>query len=127
MAAQLDIPDATLVAVLQNPLQEEVYFLCTTSNGAECVWDEVGGDIIGYSPTKGIHYEDQEQMHQPPLTLADFHKACHFTCYRHYIFTASSWSTGMGQISILACIKDHIWFAFPGDGVFVGFQPNDNN
>jgi len=63
MAAQLGIPDATLVAVLANPPPVEVCFLCATSNGAECVWGKVGNDIIGYGCAKGIHYEDRDQMH----------------------------------------------------------------
>jgi len=73
--------------MLANPAQGEVSFLCTLSNCVECIWGESGDDITGYGHAAGIEYEDRECMHMPPLTLAEFHKACHFACCMHYIFT----------------------------------------
>jgi len=90
MSAQVHAANAALVAVLTNPLEGDVCFLCYTSSSAECVWDEIGNDITQHGQATGIAYEDREQMHMPPLSLAEFHKACCFVCYRRYIFTVSS-------------------------------------
>ncbi len=79
MAAQFDIHEAALIAVLANPVKGEVCFLCSSSNSTECVWVEISDDITGYGWAAGIAYEDREQMHMPPLSLAKFHKTCqHF-------------------------------------------------
>jgi len=77
MAAQLDVCEATLVVILANLGKGEVCFLCSSSNGTKCVWDEIGDDITGYGWSEGIAYKDRrERMHMPPLSLAEFHKAC---------------------------------------------------
>jgi len=127
MAAQVDACEAALVALLANPLEGEVCFLCYTSNGAECVWEEIGDNITGHGRATGIEYEERNWLSRPPLSLAEFHKACHYGCYRRYIFTVSSWCRGMGRIRIPACVEASIRMTFPGDGVFVGFQANNNN
>jgi len=126
MAAPVDVPNAALVAVIANPPEGEVCFLCASTNGNECVWDEVGQDIIGSGRAAGVHYEDRVRMHQTPMNMAEFHKVCRFACYRRYIFTVSSWSSGLGRIRIPTCVEESIRDAFPGNGVFVGFQDNRN-
>jgi len=127
MAAQIELAEGGLVAAIANPPEGEVCFLCATSNETECIWTEIGDDIVDYGCASAIHLEDRVQMHTPPLTLADFHCACHFACYRRYTFTVSSWISGMGCIRIPSCIEGNIWHAFPGDGVFVGFQDRNKN
>ncbi len=127
MAAQIDPAEAALVALIVNPPEGDVCFLCATSDGRECVWNEIGPDIVAFGRFTGMNYGEQHRVCSPPVTLADVHKACRFACYRRYIFTASNWSTGMGCIRIPSCVENSIRHAFPGDGVFVGFQARDHN
>jgi len=118
-------PRSRFDAEIINPPEGELCFLCTVTNGIECVWPLISEDIVSYGRRSAIRYEDREQNHSPLLTLEEFHKACHYACYRRYIFTVSNWSTGMGRIRIPTCIETGIRNAFPGNGVFVGFQPNE--
>ncbi len=127
MSVQVHAANAALVAVLANLLEGDVCFLCYTSSSAECVWDEIGNDIMGHGWAAGIAYEDRNWFTTMPLSLAKFHKACHYGCYHQYIFTVSSWCCGMGCIHIPACVEAHIRRTFPSDGVFVGFQANNND
>jgi len=69
----------------------------------------------------------KERLHMPPLSLAKFHKACCFVCYRCYVFTGSNWCPGMCCIRIPACVEANIWMTLPGDGIFIGFQHNNND
>jgi len=120
MAAPVDAVVEALVADIANPLDGEVCFLCASSNGAECVWNEIGDDITSHGRADAlISYQGVDGN--------EFHKACRYACYRHYIFTVSRWTQGMGQIRIPACVEASIRHAFPGDGVFVGFQNNPEN
>jgi len=127
MTAQIEIQEAALVAVLANPVEGGVCFLCTSTDGTECMWDEIGDDITGHGRGAGIEYEDRDRFSRPALTLAELHKACRYGCYHRYIFTVSSWCRGMGRIRIPACVEAHIRRTFPGDGVFVGFQADNND
>jgi len=127
MAAHVDPIVNGLVKDIANPLVGKVCFLCMMSEGMECVWNEIGDDITRHGRAHGINYEDVQREHRPPLSLADFHKACRYGCYRRYIFTVSRWTQGMGQIRIPTCVEASIRHAFPGDGVFVGFQNNPEN
>jgi len=128
MAAHIDAGVEALVVDIANPPDGEVCFLCMASKGTECIWNKIGDDITSHGCAHGIYFEDVECTHtRPLLTLAEFHKACHYACYKHYIFMVSNWTQGMGLIRIPACIKASIRHAFPGDGVFVGFQNNLEN
>jgi len=127
MAAQFGIQEAALVTVLANPVKGDVCFLCASTDGAECVWDEISNNIMGHGWATGIEYEDREQMHMSPLSLAEFHKACYYGCYWQYIFTVSSWCPGMGHICIPTCVEASIRRTFSSDRVFIGFQANNIN
>jgi len=126
MSVQVDPQEAVLIMEIINPPEGELCFLCTVTNGIECVWPLISEDIVSYGRRSAIRYEDRERNHSPLLTLEEFHKACRYACYRRYIFTVSNWSTGMGRIRIPTCIETGIRNAFPGNGVFVGFQPNEH-
>jgi len=41
MAAQISHHKAALVAMLTNPADGKVWFLCTSSDGAVCLWNEI--------------------------------------------------------------------------------------
>jgi len=127
MAAPIELAAGGLVAEIVNPPDGEVCFLCMSTNGTECIWAEIGDDIIEYARYSVTPLEDQDKMHSPPLTLADLHRSCRFACYQCYIFTISNWSSGMGRIHIPSCIEDNIRHAFLGDGVFVGFQEHNEH
>jgi len=120
MAAHIDAAVEALVADIANPPDGEVCFLCVSSDGAECVWNEIGDDITSHGRRDAIiSYEGDDGN--------EFHKACRYACYRRYIFTVSRWTRGMGRIRIPACVEASIRIAFPGNGVFVGFQNNQEN
>jgi len=55
-------------------------------------------------------------------TIVASHHAAYYACYRHYIYTASTWTQGAGCVRILTCVETNIRCCFPGDGVFVGFN-----
>jgi len=119
MAAQINAVVDTLVADIANPPDGEVCFLCASSDGAECVWNKISDDITNHGRADALSFEGDDEK--------AFHKACRYACYRRYIFTVSRWTQGMGRIRIPTCIEASIRNAFPGDGVFVGFQNNPDN
>jgi len=81
MAAQVDPAEAALIVLIVNPPNGEVCFLCATTKGRECVWNEIGHDIVAFGCVTGMCYGEPHHVQTPPLTLAEFHKACRFVCY----------------------------------------------
>jgi len=82
MAAHIDAGVEALVANIANPPDGKVCFLCLTSNGTECIWNEIGDDITSHGHAHGIYFEDVKCTRELPLSLAEFHKACCYACYR---------------------------------------------
>jgi len=94
-------------------------FLCVTTIGRECIWDEIGEEML----REGNGIIDFYQRSRMPTTLARMHWAARYHLYCHYTFAISSdWGPGMGCIRLPACIEQHIRMAYPGNGNFVGFQ-----
>jgi len=94
-------------------------FLCKTTFGCECIWDEIGEEML----CKGngiICFYETSQM---PTTLAMMYWAAQYHLYCHYTFAISSdWGPGMGRVHLPACMETYIRLAYPGDGNFVGFH-----
>jgi len=64
-------------------------FLCTTTNGDECIWHELKEDIVSVGTSVMMLEKDEI----PSLTLAEVHTAACYACYQHYILTAGGWVT----------------------------------
>jgi len=92
--------------------------LCTTSNGGECVWNQVAIDIILAGETA---IEMYDAIHDTS-DMAAKHSAARYACYQKYIFTASSWTPGQGRICLPACVEARIKLHYPGNRRFVGFR-----
>jgi len=60
-------------------------FLCLTTYGKECLWHEIGEDIVAKCNNTQEHGEAGHSM-------VEKHKTVHFTCYCYYTFTVSGWS-----------------------------------
>ncbi len=97
-------------------------FLCQTTEGRECIWDEIGDELTMEGRNTIIWHEASEGhfMRHPPIE--ESHCAARYACYRRYIYTASSWTPGSGRIRVPTCVENNIRRLFPGDGVFVGFN-----
>jgi len=94
-------------------------FLCETTFGRECIWDEIGEEMLREG-NGIINFYTTSRM---PTTLAKMHRAARYHLYCHYTFAISSnWGPGMGHVRLPACVENHIRLAYPGDGNFVGFQ-----
>jgi len=94
-------------------------FLCETTFGCKCIWDEIGEEMVH----EGNGFINFYSSFQIPMTLAKMHQAAWYHLYCHYMFAISSdWGPGMGCIHLPACMETYIWLAYPGDGNFVGFQ-----
>jgi len=98
-------------------------FLCRTTDLRECIWDEIGDNIIGRGVEARIWCERTEgTFTELASILAACDKAARYACYCRYIFTVSTWIRGTGRVCIPTCVKMNIRQRFPGDGVFVGFN-----
>jgi len=96
-------------------------FLCETTFGCKCIWDEIGEEMLH----KGNGIVDFYERSRMPtmLLVAKTHQAAQYHLYCHYTFAISSnWGPGMGRVCLPACMEQHITLAYPGDGNFVGFQ-----
>jgi len=106
-------------------------FLCQTTEGRECIWDEVGPELTMEGRNTIIWHEASEGASMQHPTIAESHRAARYACYRRYIYTASTWTPGAGRVRIPTCIENGIRHLFLGDGVFVGFNdsaaPGDDN
>jgi len=97
-------------------------FLCRTTDLRECIWDEIGDNIIARGVEARIWFEQTEGTFLEPASIAACDKAARYACYRRYIFTVSNWIRCTGRVRIPTCVKTNIRQRFPGDGVFVGFN-----
>jgi len=89
--------DAEFCRMLNNLTQElldipggQLCSLCTTSNGRECVWNNVAIDMI-------LAGEMAIEMYDVINNTSDIvarHSAAQYACYQKFIFTASSWTPG---------------------------------
>jgi len=94
-------------------------FLCKTTFGCECIWDEIGEEML----CEGNGIIDFYNCSQMSMTLAKMHHAARYHLYCHYTFAISSdWGPGMGHVCLPACVETYIRLAYPGNGNFVGFQ-----
>jgi len=97
-------------------------FLCQMTDLNECIWDEIGDDIIGRGIEARIWFERTEGTFTRPASVAACDKAAHYACYRRYIFTISTWIRENRRVRIPTCVETNIRQRFPGDGVYVGFN-----
>jgi len=97
-------------------------FLCQTTDLKECIWDEIGDDIVARGLEARIWFERTEGNFTQPAPIAACDKAARYACYRRYIFTVSTWIHVNGCVCIPTCIEMNIRQRFPGDGVYTGFN-----
>jgi len=97
-------------------------FLCQTTSSRECIWDEIGDDILARGLEARIWFERSEGNFTQPVPIAAADRAARYACYHHYIFTVSMWIRDDGCVCIPTCVETNIRQRFPGDGVFVGFN-----
>ena len=99
----------------------EVCFLCSTTAESECLWDEIGDEIIKAGET---HLRELENSgSEIPFGLK--YKQARYHCYQHYIFKVSNWVPSMGCIRLPLCVEGEIKRVFVGDGHFVGFKSKE--
>lgn len=92
-------------------------FLCQETLQSECLWDEVGGEILAKAELFWKQIKDS-----PTPTFALKQKQVRFSCYRHYIAYFSRWVPGMGRLRLPCCVERKIKEAYSGDGKFTGFK-----
>jgi len=109
-----------LIHQIVNVAEGDRCFLCKTSGGNECVWDDIGDEIIVAGNNAMLWHDDTE-----PSDVNTRHKVARFACYRHYVLVVNSWVYGQGRIRIPECVEMHIRGRFPGNGHFVGFHPRN--
>jgi len=72
-------------------------FLCQTTSLKECIWDEIGDNILGRGLEARIWFESMEGSYNWAPSIAECDKAARYACYRCYIFTVSTWIRGWSQ------------------------------
>jgi len=113
---------AHLICEIMDVPEGSPCFLCQTTSSRECIWDEIGDDILERGLEARIWFESTEGNFSQAPSIAARDKAAHYACYRRYIFTVSTWVHGDGCVRIPTCVETNIRQRFPGDGVFVGFN-----
>jgi len=91
-------------------------FLCHTTSGRECVWDEIGEEML-YEGNKILAWYDKKKV---ASTHAAKHRAARYHLYRHYSCIIMGYR-GV-RVQVPDCIEKYIKLAYPGDGKFVGFK-----
>jgi len=113
---------AALIREIVNVPEGFPYFLCSTTEGTECLWNKIEPNILETGTTVL-----EMQQNGAQVTHDQAHRAARFACYKQYIYTATSWIPGKGHIRIPTCIETNIKLEFPGDGNFVGFRARPGN
>jgi len=118
---------AQLMREIDDSVEVTTCFLCQTTEGIECVWDEVGIELsmVGRNTILFLEIIDDYFMWHP--TIAESHCIARYACYLHYISTASTLTCGDGSKGIPSCIPNGIRCLFPDDGVSGAAAPGDNN
>jgi len=112
-----------LIREITNQPQGYPCFLCVCSGGKDCLWDEVGEEVVLEGNNAAIWYEHSEGSRDMVAT----HKAARYACYRYYIRVVSNWSRGDGRVRLPTCVECNIKRQFPGNGVYVGFVAASNS
>jgi len=113
---------AQLMHQIDDFVEVNTCFLCQTTEGRECVWDEVGIELSMVGRNTILFLEMIDDFFMRPPTIAESHCVAHYACYLHYISTASTLTRGDGLIRIPSCVQNGIRCLFPDDGVSVGFN-----
>jgi len=100
-------------------------FLCQMTDLRECIWDEIGNDIMARGLEARIWFERTEGTFTQPAPIAACDKAACYACYHHYNFTVSTCICGEGRVFIPTCIEMNIRQQFPGNGVYAGFNQTE--
>jgi len=79
-----------LIEEITNVPEGSPCFLCLTTDGKECLWHEIGEDIVA----KG---NDTQEHGETGCSMVEKQKTGHFTCYRYYTFTIGGWSWSDGK------------------------------
>jgi len=93
-------------------------FLCETTHGGECIWDEIGEEMLSEG-NKILAWYDKRKVQS---TKAKMHRAVCYHLYCHYTCTMTELGRRGGHVQVPDCVKKYIKLAYPGDGKFVGYK-----
>jgi len=96
----------------------KVCFLCEMMHGGECIWDEIGEEML-LEGNKILAWYDKKKV---PSTKAKMHRAVRYHLYHHYACTMTELGSRGGHVQVPDCVKKYIKLAYPGDGNFVGYK-----
>ena len=105
-----------LVKQILNLPQGMPCFLCDTTSGRECVWDEIGKEML-YEGNKILTWYENKKV---ASTHAKMHRAACYHLYRHYSCIVMGYRNV--HVQVPDCIEKYIKLAYPSDGKFVGFK-----
>jgi len=111
-----------LICEITNQPRGYPCFLCMCSGGKDCLWDEVGEEVVLEGNNAAIWYDHTKGS----CNMVAIPKAAHYAYYRYYIQVVSNWSCGTGHVCLPTCVECNIKCQFPGNGVYVGFVAGSN-
>jgi len=93
-------------------------FLCQTTHGGECIWEEIGDEML-LEGNKILAWYKKSKV---PSTKAKMHRTARYHLYNHYVCIV----TGLGckgvHIQVPECMEKYIKLVYPGDGKFVRYK-----
>jgi len=92
-------------------------FLYDTTYGRECVWDEIGKEMLYLGNKILAWYYDKKKV---ASIHAKMHHAAHYHLYMHYSCIIVGYRNV--HVCIPNCIEKYIKLAYPGNKKFVGFK-----
>jgi len=107
-----------LVQQIINLPEGEACFLCKTTNGKECIWDEIGEEMFSEGNKILAWYEKSKVL----STTAKMHRAVRYHLYHHYACAMTEIGQRGGHVQVPDCVEKYIKLAYPGDGKFVGYK-----
>ena len=112
-----------LIHEITDQPREYPCFLCVCSGGKDCLWDEVGEEVVLEGNNAAVWYNHTEGT----CNMVAMHKAARYACYHYYIQVVSNWSCGTGRVHLPTCVERNIKHQFLGNGVYVGFVASSNS
>jgi len=93
-------------------------FLCQMTHGGECIWDEIGDEMLSEGNNILAWYEKSKV----PSTKAKMHHAAQYHLYHHYVCAVTGLGCKRVCIQVPECMEKYIKLAYSGDGKFVGYK-----
>jgi len=91
---------------------------CETMHGQECIWDEIGGEML----SEGNKILDWYKKSNVQSTEVKMHCAVHYHLYHHYTCVMTELGGRGDHEQVPDYVEKYIKYAYPGNSKFVRFK-----